>query len=140
MSADHVEEIKRQVQEGIDGGRVLKYKNGEYSSPCSPGFIVAQPGSTALRFVVEYGELNNCTQNHPCRLRNMDHTLGRMSSCRYKTQVDKWILFWQVGLSAAAQELLACINPKGYLFSWLVMQFGVANALAVLQELMYKIL
>ena len=48
--------------------------------------------------------------------------------------------FWQVDLTAAAQELLASITPKGCVFKWKVMPFGVANAPALFRELMNKIL
>ena len=39
-----------------------------------------------------------------------------------------------------AQELLAFINPQGRVFKWKAMPFGVANAPALFQELMNKIL
>ena len=48
--------------------------------------------------------------------------------------------FSQVDLTAAAQELLAFTTPKGPVFKWKVMPFGVANAPALFQELMNKIL
>ena len=53
--------------------------------------------------------------------------------------MDKRSGFWQVDLAAAAQELLAFITPKGRVFKWKVMPFGVANAPALFQELMNKI-
>ena len=54
--------------------------------------------------------------------------------------MDKRSGFWQVDLTTAAQELLAFITPKGRVCKWKVMPFGVANAPALLQELMNKIL
>ena len=48
--------------------------------------------------------------------------------------------FWQVDLTRAAQELLAFVTPKGRVFRWKVIPFGVANAPAPFQELMNKIL
>ena len=48
--------------------------------------------------------------------------------------------FWQVDLTRAAQELLAFVTPKGRVFRWKLMSFSVANALALFQELMNKIL
>ena len=64
-----------------------------------------------------------------------------IAKCRYKTKIDKHSGFWQVDLTAAAEELLAFITlTKGRVFKWKVMLFGVANAPAVLQELMNKIL
>ena len=53
--------------------------------------------------------------------------------------MDKRSGFWQVDLTAAAQELLAFITPKGRVVRWLVMPFGVANAPAVFHELRNKI-
>ena len=70
----------------------------------------------------------------------MENTLERIAKCRYKTKMDKRSGFWQVDLTAAAQELLAFITPKGRVFKWKVMPFGVANAPAFFQELMNKIL
>ena len=43
-------------------------------------------------------------------------------------------------LTAAAQELLAFITPKGRVFKWKGMPFGVTNAPALFGELMNKIL
>ena len=63
-----------------------------------------------------------------------------MASCRYKTKMDKRSGFWQVDLTPNAQELLAFITPRGRVFKWKVMPFGVANAPALFQELMNKIL
>ena len=70
----------------------------------------------------------------------MENTLERIAKCRYKTKMDKRSGFWQVDLTAAAQELLAFITPKGCVFKWKVMPFGVANAPGLFQELMNKIL
>ena len=67
-------------------------------------------------------------------------TLERIAKCRYKTKMDKHSGFWQVDLTAAAQELLAFITPKGRVCKWKVMSFGVANAPALFQEPMNKVL
>ena len=57
-----------------------------------------------------------------------------------QAQMDKRSGFWQVDLTAAAQELLAFITPKGRVFKWKVIPFGVANAPALFQQLINKIL
>ena len=77
--ADHVEEIKRQIQECINAGLVLEYKKGEYPSHCPSCCLMAKPGSTALCLVVDYGELNKHTQNHSGSLPNMEHNRDRIS-------------------------------------------------------------
>ena len=113
---EQVEEIERQIQECKDSGLVEEYKKGDYPHHCSPCFLVAKTGSTALRFVVDYGEVNKKTQNHSRSISNMENTLERIAKCRYKTKMDKRSGFFQVDLTAAAQELLAFITPKGRVF------------------------
>ena len=113
---DQIEEIERQIQECIDAGLVQEYKHGDYPRHCSPCFLVAKPGSTAMRLVVDYGEVNKETQNHSGSIPNMENTLERITKCRFKTKMDKRSGFWQVDLTRAAQELLAFITPKGRVF------------------------
>ena len=43
----------------------------------------------------------------------MENTLERIAKCRYKTKMDRCSGFWQVDLTAAAQELLAFITLRG---------------------------
>ena len=134
------DEIERQIQECIDAGLLLEYKDGDYPLHCSPCFLVAKPGSTAKRVVVDYGELNKKTLNHSGSIPNTESILEKIASCRYKTKMDKRSGFWQVDLTPNAQELLAFITPQGRVFKWKVMPFGVANAPALFGELMNKIL
>ena len=105
---EQVEEIERQIQECIDAGLVEQYKQGDYPHHCSPCFLVAKPGSTALRLVVYYGEVNKKTQNHSGSIPNIENTLERLAKCRYKTKMDRRSGFWQVDLTAPAlfQELM----------------------------------
>ena len=93
-----------------------------------------------MRLVLDYGEVNKKTQNHSGSIPNMENTLERIAKCQYKTKKDKRSGFWQVDLTQAAQELLAFVTPKSRVFRWKVMPFGVANALALFQELINKIL
>ena len=51
------EKIERQIQECIDAGLVEWYKKGDYRHHCSPCFLVAEAGWTAVRLVVDYGEV-----------------------------------------------------------------------------------
>ena len=101
---------------------------------------MAKGGSTAKRLVVDYRELNRKTLNHSGSIPNMESTLVKIASCRYKRKMDKRSGFWQVDLTLNAQELLAFITPQGRVFKWKGMPFGVANAPALFQALMNKIL
>ena len=44
---EQADEIERQIQECINAGLVLEYRDGDYPQHCSPCFLVAKPGSTA---------------------------------------------------------------------------------------------
>ena len=137
---EQADEIERQIQECIDAGLVLEYKDGDYPQHCSPCFLVAKPVSTAKRLVVDYGELNKKTLNHSRSIPNIESTLEKIAFCRYKTKMDKLSGSSQVDLTPNGQELLAFITSQGRVFKWKVMPFGVANAPALFQELMNKIL
>ena len=89
--------------------------------------------------VVDYGEVNKKTQNHSGSIPNMQNTPLRIAEHRLKTKMDKRSGFWQVDLTRAAHKLLAFVTPKGRVFRWKVMPFGVANAPALFQELMNEI-
>ena len=54
---EQADEIERQIQECINAGLVLEYKDGDYPQHCSHCFLVAKPGCTAKRLFVDYGEL-----------------------------------------------------------------------------------
>ena len=45
---EQADEIERQIQECIDAGLVLEYKDEDYPQHCSPCFLVAKPGSTPM--------------------------------------------------------------------------------------------
>ena len=111
-----------------------------YPQHCSTCFVVAKPGSTAKRLVVDYGELNKKTLNHSGSIPNMESTLDKIASCRYKTKMDKRSGFSHVDLTPNVRELLAFITPQERVFKRKVMPFGVANAPAPFQGLMNKIL
>ena len=85
---------------------------GTNSKHCSPCFLVAKPGSTAKRLVVDYEELNKKTLNDSGSIPNMESTLEKIAYCRYKTTMDKRSGFWQVDLTPNAQELSAFINAR----------------------------
>ena len=136
---DQIDEIERQIKECIYAGLVEEYKHGDYPRHCSPCFLVAKTGSTAMRLVVDYGEVNKKTQKHSGSIANMENTLERIAKCRFKTKMDKRSGFWLVHLARAAQEMFAFVTPKGHVFRWRVMPSGVANAPALFQELMNKL-
>ena len=91
---EQADEIERKIQECIDAGLVLEYNDGDYPQHCRPYFLVSKPGSSAKRLLVECGELNKKTLNHSWSIPNMESTLEKTNSCRYKTKMDKSSGVW----------------------------------------------
>ena len=58
VSKDDMAEITRQIKECVEAGLVYEYKETDYPKHCSPCFLVAKPGSTAKRLVVDYKKVN----------------------------------------------------------------------------------
>ena len=139
-SQDQIDQIQHQIQKYIDAGLAEEYKHRDYPRHCSTCFLVSKPGSTAMHLVADYGEVNKKSQNHSGGIPIMENTLERIAKCRFKTKMEKRSGFWHVDVTRAAQELLAFVTPKGRVFRWKVMPFGVASAPALFQELMNKIL
>ena len=86
---DQIAEIECQIQECIDARLVEEYKHGDYPRHCSPFFLVAKPGSTAMRLVVHCGGLNKNTQKYSGSIPNMENTMEKITKCRVKTKMDK---------------------------------------------------
>ena len=84
---------------------VYKYKKTDYPKHCSPCILVAKPGSTAKRLVVDYKKVNQKKKMHSGSLPLMEHTVETAAGCRYKTKRDKRSGFWQIDLTECAQDL-----------------------------------
>ena len=139
-SKDDMAEITRQIKECVEAGLVYEYKKTDYPKHCSPCFLVAKPGSTAKRLVVDYKKVNQKIKLHSGSLPLMENTVETAAGCTYKTKMDKRSGFWQIDLRECAQDLTAFIAPDGRVHKWRVMQFGIANAPALFQELMNQII
>ena len=139
-SKEDQDEIMRQVLELVEAGMCEAYKDTEITEHCSPCFLVAKPGSTAKRLVVDYRKLNKMIKLHAGSLPVMENTIKNAVSCKFKSKMDKRSGFWQVDLTERAKELMAFRTPNRRVFPWLVMPFGIANAPALFQELMNQVL
>ena len=69
--------INRQIQECIHAGLVLEYRDGDYPQHCSSCFLVAKPGSTAKRLMVDHSELNKNILNNSGPFQTLSRPRGR---------------------------------------------------------------
>ena len=134
-SKDDMAEITRQIKECVEAGLVYEYKKTDYPKHCSPCFLVAKPGSTAKRLVVDYKKVNQKKKLHSGSLPLMENTVETAAA-----EMDKRSGFWQIDLTERAQGPTAFIAPGGRVCKWRVMPFGIANAPALFQGLMNQII
>ena len=74
-SKEDQDEIVRQVLERVEAGMCEAYKDTEIPEHCSPCFLVAKPGSTAKRLVVDYRKPNRMIKLHADSLPVMENTI-----------------------------------------------------------------
>ena len=86
---EEADETAGQIQECIQAAQVLEYKDGDYPKHCSPCSMLAKPGSAAKRLLADHGEVNKKRLNLSGSIPNLQSTLERIASCRYKTKMDK---------------------------------------------------
>ena len=103
----------RQVLELVEAGMCEAYKDTEIPEHCSPCFLVAKPGSTAKRLVVNYRKQNKMIKLHVGSLPVMENTIENAASCKFKSEMDKKSGSRQVNLTERAKELMAFRTPKG---------------------------
>ena len=120
-SKDDMAEITRQITECVQAGLVYEYKETGYPKHCSPCFLVAKPGSTVKKLVVNYKKVNQKKKLHSGSLPLMENTVETAAGCRYETEMDKRSGFWQIDLTEPAQDLTAFIAPDGRVYKWRVM-------------------
>ena len=93
-SKEDRDEIKRHLLELVEEGMCEAYKDTETSEHCSPCFLVAKPGSTAKRLVVDYRKLNKMIKLHAVSLPVIENTMENAASCKFKSKMDKRSGFW----------------------------------------------
>ena len=133
-------QVTRQIKECVEAGLVYEYKKTDHPKHCSPCFLVAKPGSTAKRLVVDYKKVNQKIKLHSGSLPLMENSVETAAGCRYKTKMDMRSGFPQIDPTERAQALTAFIAPDGRVYKWQVMPFGIANAPVLFQELMNQVI
>lgn len=118
------------VQYLLDNG-LARPSNSSWASPC---ILVRKPDST-FRLCTDFRKVNNVTKADSFPLPRIEDCVDRVGSARFVSKFDLLKGYYQVPLSARAQEVSAFITPTG-LYSYTVMSFGLQNDPATFQRLM----
>ena len=113
-----MDQIVRHVLACVEAGLIEEYKEGDYPKHCSPCFLVANPGSTAKRPVVDYQKLSCKIKQHSGSLPLMENTVESSADCKFKTKMDKRSDFRQVNNSPSREGFIVistlcvcCVPP-----------------------------
>lgn len=105
-----------------------------WSSPC----ILVPKADKSPRFCTDFRKVNSVTKPDSFPLPRMDDCIDQVGSAKFVTKFDLLKGYWQVPLSARAQEVSAFVTPSG-LYSYRVMPFGLRNAPVTFQRLMNRV-
>ena len=130
MSTQELDELKKQIQEYLDSGRLRPSE-----SPWGTNVIFAKKKDGSLRFCVDYRGLNDATVRNSYPLPHTDDLFDRLQGARYYSKIDLRTGFYQILLADADREKTAFRTRYGH-FEWTVLPMGLTNAPATFQHMM----
>ena len=108
-------------------------------SPWASPIVLVQKKDGTTRFCADYRKLNDVTRKDAYPLRRIDTTLDTLAGSKWLSTLDLLSGYWQVELEERARQKTAFCTTEG-LFQFRVMPFGLCNAPATFQRLMYLVL
>ncbi|MCP4053810.1 MAG: hypothetical protein GY739_12245, partial [Mesoflavibacter sp.] len=112
-----------------------------YSPWSSPIFCVkkkAAAGQVALRFVLDFRNLNSLTEKIAAPIPNITDTLERLGNCNYFSTLDMTSAYHSIPMTKEAGKISSfCTKNRQFIFRRL--PFGLSNAPSVFCKLMNKI-
>ena len=130
MSTQELDELKKQLQEYLDTGRLQPSE-----SPWGTNVIFAKKKDGTLRFCVDYRGLNDLTVRNSYPLPHMEDLFDRLQGAQYFSKIDLRTGFYQIGMSEEDRAKTAFRTRYGH-FEWTVLPMGLTNAPATFQHLM----
>jgi hypothetical protein len=130
MSTQELDELKRQLQEYLDDGRLRPSE-----SPWGTNVIFAKKKDGSLRFCVDYRGLNDLTIRNSYPLPHTEDLFDRLVGARFFSKIDLRTGFYQILLAEGDREKTAFRTRYGH-FEWTVLPMGLTNAPATFQHLM----
>lgn len=134
VPAKLVPALKEEVAAMLKAG-VIEPSRSEW---CSPVVLVPKKDGE-LRFCVDFRKVNAISAFDPYPMPRVDDLMERLGKAKYLSTLDLCKGYWQVPLTAEAQEMTAFRVPSG-LFQFTVMPFGLHGAAATFQRLMDQVL
>ena len=109
------------------------------SSPWASSIVLVQKKDCPTRFCADYRKLNHVTPKDAYPLLHIDVTLDTLHGSLWFTTFDLLSGYWQVEVAEADKDKTVFCTTEG-LYQFRVMPFGLCNAPASFQRLMYLVL
>lgn len=134
MAFANREKVRSIVQDLLDNG-IIQESDSPYASP----ILLVKKKNGEERMCVDYRAVNRKTIKDKYPLPRIDDLLDNIQGNKFFTTLDLASGYHQIPIDAESVSKTAFVTPDGH-FEYLRMPFGLANAPAVFQRAMNKIL
>lgn len=131
--------LRDRVQKEIDDMLAMGIIIPCASPYAAPVVIVGKKNTSAIRFCVDYRDLNKITEFDPRPMPRIDEMVNKVSKARYVSKIDLTKGYWQISLDSDAVLKSSFVTPMGQ-YAFTVMPFGMVNGPASFVRLMDKVL
>jgi len=115
--------------------RVIEESNSPWASPV---VLIPKPDGS-IRFCIDYRKVNDITVPDAHPMLRIDDLIDKIGTAKFMTKIDLTRGYWQCPLDEESVPVSAFVTPHGQ-FQWRFMPFGLRNAPATFQRLMWKVL
>ena len=131
----HSEEtVKKEVDNMLKSG-IVQESNSPYASP----IVLVKKKDNKTRFCIDFRRLNMITVGNAQKIPDPEQLFTKLRHARYFTKLDLTKGYWQIKIAKDSQKYTAFMTDNG-LYEFVRMPFGLKNAPATFNGLMFKLL